>query len=183
MKRQNQHARRAASFKPRGYDGWYAKRKFNRAFEYREGQGVPADPAEAFRLTAEAARAGHHAAVLNMGWYYLDGIGVEADIDQARSWYRKSARQGDPRAMLGLAIIEMEAGRFDLAAEWLRRAIAEDHADARFVLGKLYWRGRGVPMDRKLAMVLFTEAARAKVPEAQRVIRFFTYLKKRARRR
>jgi hypothetical protein len=32
-------------------------------------------------------------------------------------------------------------------------------------------------------MVLFTEAARAKVPEAQRVLRFFAHLKKRASRR
>ncbi|HEY3351687.1 MAG TPA: tetratricopeptide repeat protein [Polyangia bacterium] len=183
MKRQQRHRGRTGPFKSRSHDAWYPRWKFNRALDYEQGQDVQADPAEAIRLMTEAAEKGNREALLHLGWCFLNGVGVAMDLDQARFWYRKSARRGEPRAMYSLADIEIEAHNFELATEWLRGAIATNYADARFLLGKLYWRGWGVPQDRKQAMVLFTEAARAKVPEAQRVLRFFEYRIKRARQR
>jgi TPR repeat protein len=183
MKRPLHRRGRAAVVWHRGFSGRPAARSYDKSLDALHGEHRPLDEDESFRLNAEAARAGMHDAVLAMGWYYLNGIGVERDLEQARFWYRKSARQGDPSAMYSLGIIEAQERRFELAVDWFRRAIAAGHDRSRFKLGTLYWHGRGVPPDRKEAMVLITEAARAKVPEAQRVLRFFEYRVKLARHR
>lgn len=55
--------------------------------------------AEAVRLLAVAAEAGHAVAQYMLGARYLDGDGVEADRETAVAWLQKAAAQGDAEAI------------------------------------------------------------------------------------
>ncbi|HEY5330996.1 MAG TPA: tetratricopeptide repeat protein [Acidobacteriaceae bacterium] len=136
---------------------------------------VDDNEAEAFRLNELAAHEGMHDAVLAMGWFYLNGVGVPEDENEAYKWYRKSARQGDARALFSLGQIAYWKSDFAAALTWFTRAEDKQHHRSQFWLGKMYWRGNGVPQNRKRARQLFAEAARKKVTEAQRTIRFLDY--------
>jgi len=147
---------------------------YNRSLQSLTGQHAQEDAHKAFILNSQAAESGMRDAVLAMGWFYLNGLGVEQDIVQARRWYRKSARQGDSRAMFSLGQMAYDERDFADAGVWFRRAIGKGHARSFFWLGKLYWRGYGVPEDRKQAVALFQKAGANKVLEAQRVLRFLS---------
>jgi TPR repeat protein len=131
---------------------------------------------EAFALNLRASEQGMHDAVLAMGWFYLNGVGVEADEEEALRWYRKSARQGEPRAMFSLGYIAYVQRDFSEALSWFTRAIEKGHDRSKYWIGKMYWRGQGVSQDRKRARALFSEAASKKVTEAQRAIRFLSFV-------
>jgi len=146
-------------------------RLYNLSLNYLDGLSVQKDLKKSFELNAQAAETGYHDAVLAMGWYYLNGCGVTEDIDMAKFWYRKSARQGDPRAMFSLGQIAYTEKDSD-AGVWFQRALKAGHFRSGYWLGKLYWHGQGVDTDKKKAMQLFTEAARKKVKEAQRTLRW-----------
>ena len=143
---------------------------YNRSLEFLTGEGVAKDEEQAFRLNADSAKLGYGDAVLAMGWFYLNGTGVPRDLELARKWYKKSARKGDPRAMFSLGQMAYDARDFADALLWFNRAIEKGHARSVFWLGKLYWHGRGVVQDKKRASGLFRNAARKKVPEAQRAL-------------
>jgi len=168
------------SHKPRAGDKgsrhrWnYSFRLYNHSLQCLEGQGAPQDPRKAFLLNAQAAESGMCDAVLAMGWFYLNGVGVEKDSQQARRWYRKSARQGDPRAMFSLGQMAYDQQEFEDALVWFTRAADKGHARSLFWIGKLFWRGHGVPMDKKHAVTLFQKAAAEKVPAAQRLLKFLS---------
>jgi hypothetical protein len=142
--------------------------------ECLDGQNAREDPQKSFRLNAQAAESGLHDAVLAMGWFYLNGVGVEQDIEQAKRWYRKSARQGDTRAMFTLWQIACDQRDHVDAMKWFRRAADKGHAKALFCIGKLFWRGHGVPIDKKYAMSLFQKTASEKVQVAQRTLKFLS---------
>lgn len=153
---------------------WYPSFLYNRSLESLTGQHAREDAEKAFSLNAQAAESGMHDAVLAMGWFYLNGVGVERDIERARQWYRKSARQGDPRAMFSLGQMAYDDRNYADAEIWFKRAVENGHAVSLFWLGKLYWRGNGVPEDQKQAISMFQQAAGRKVPAAQRLLRFLS---------
>jgi TPR repeat protein len=152
----------------------YPSYLYNRSLESLDGRGAPEDARKAFLLNAQAAESGMRDAVLAMGWFYLNGVGVEQDAEQAKHWYRKSARQGDPLAMFSLGQMAYDQRDHADALVWFRRAADKGHAKSLFWIGKLFWRGQGVPVDRKQAMVLFQKAAVEKVPAARRVLKFLS---------
>jgi TPR repeat protein len=149
---------------------------YNRSLRLRDD-----NDAEAFRLNRIAAEDGMHDAVLAMGWFYLNGVGVEADEDEAIRWYRRSARQGEPRAMFSLGYIAHSRKDFAEALKWFERALSKNHHRSGFWMGKIYWRGQGVDRDRKRAQSYFAQAAQRKVVEAQRAVRFLSFLSNRKR--
>jgi TPR repeat protein len=63
---------------------------------------------------------------------------------------------------------------FGDALTWFRRASDKGHWRSLFWVGKLYWHGRGVALDKKHATTLFQRAAKKKVREAQRALRFLS---------
>jgi TPR repeat protein len=151
---------------------WQQNLLYNQSLDLLEGRGVAKDPELAFRLNAEAAAEGHADAVLAMGWFYLNGVGVTRDIESARTWYRDSARRGEKRAMFSLGQIAYDEDDYADALVWFRRASDAGHHRSLYFLGRHYWRGHGVERDRKEALRYFHRAARHKVKEAQRVLRF-----------
>lgn len=152
----------------------YPSYLYSRSLASLDGKGEPEDPRKSFLLNAQAAKSGLRDAVLAMGWFYLNGVGVDQDREQAKRWYRKSARQGDPMAMFSLGQMAYDERDYADALVWFRRAADKGHARSLFCIGKLFWRGHGVPMDRKYAMSLFQKAAVDKVPVARRVLRFLS---------
>lgn len=146
---------------------------YNESLELLQGQGVAQDAKRAFALNAKAARGGHADAILAMGWFYLNGIGVERDVKKAKNWYRDSARRGEPKAMFSLGQIACDERNFKDARRWFTRASEAGHARSLYWLGRLYWRGHGVERDQRHAKKLFYQAATRKVPEAQRLLRFW----------
>jgi TPR repeat protein len=155
---------------------------YNRSLESLTGLRAREDEHQSFMLNSQAAESGMRDAVLAMGWFYLNGVGVEQDMEQARRWYRKSARQGDSRAMFSLGQMAYDERDFADAQVWFRRASDKGHARSLFWLGKLYWRGYGVSEDRKQAMALFQKAAANKIPEARRVLRFWSRKSRQSKR-
>ena len=131
---------------------------------------------EAFALNQRAAEQGMHDAILAMGWFYLNGVGVEADEEEAVRWYRRSARQGDPRAMFSLGYIAYVSRDFTEALKWFTRADEKRHDRSKYWIAKMYWRGQGVDQDRRRAKLLFSQAASKKVNEAQRTVRFLSFV-------
>jgi hypothetical protein len=68
---------------------------------------------------------------------------------------------------LDLAISEMEGGRYDAAATYLRRGVSDGDLRCNFVLGLLTLEGKGAERDATLASDLLRKAARAGLPSAQ----------------
>lgn len=147
---------------------------YNQSYKYLIGQGVAKDEQHSFTLNSKAAYLGHADAILAMGWYYLNGIGVERDLERARKWYRDSARRGDTWAMFSLGQIAYEERDYVEAHIWFKRAYEAKHVRSLYYLGRLYWRGQGVDMDKPEAMRCFHRAAGLNVKEAKRVLKFLT---------
>lgn len=156
---------------------------YNESLALLEGHGVAKDERRSFELNQTAARGGHADATLAMGWYYLNGVGVERSARDAINWYRRSARKGEPRAMFSLGFIAYGQGDWGDAHIWFRRAADAGHHRALFWLGKLHWRGRAVPKSQSEAMRLIHLAARKRVPDATRALRWLTFLNKLAQRK
>jgi TPR repeat protein len=77
--------------------------QFNLGQMHRLGDGVPPNPAEAFRWYLKAAEAGHPGAQNNLGMSYLEGVGTAKDPEKARHWLEKAAAQGFQKAKETLA--------------------------------------------------------------------------------
>ena len=143
-----------------------------------EGKGVQKNEQRSFEINRTAAIKGHADAILAMGWFYINGIGVERSISDAITWYRQSARKGDPRAMFSLGFIAYEQKDWTDALTWFRRAADLGHHRSLFWIGKLHWRGYAAKKSRSEAMRLFHLAAKKKVPDATRALRWLTVLNK-----
>lgn len=79
--------------------------KYELAFLYKNGLGVPQDSGKAVAVLREAAEAGMADAQTTLGSWYASGDGVSEDPATAVSWYRRAAAQGDNNGaiLLGLA--------------------------------------------------------------------------------
>lgn len=134
--------------------------------------GHPVDDARAFVVNAQAAAMGLPDAILAMGWFYFNGLGTPQDLRQAERWYRRSARLGEPKAMFSLGQIAYAEEMFEVAQRWFELAHKNGHVRSLYWLGKLHWRGQGVPCDHVKAIKLFEQAAHSNDPEAMRLMRF-----------
>ena len=114
-----------------------------------------------------------------MGWYFIRGVGVERDIEKAKKWYRKSARQGESRAMFSLGQAAYVEKDFSESLIWFKRAEKAGHSRSSYYIGRQFWNGQGVAQNRKEAIRLFQIAAKEKVQEAVRLLKYFRSKKSR----
>lgn len=77
---------------------------------YRQGRGVPRDPAKAVYWFERAADGGLDRAMLNLAAMYLSGDGVKRDDTLAARWLARAAEMGSPIAAYNLGLL-YEAGR------------------------------------------------------------------------
>jgi TPR repeat protein len=101
---------------------------------------------------------------------YLNGLKAyqERDFVLAIKLWHPLASAGDARAQVGIAICLLygSVGRGNLikndypaAIEWLRKAVAQNDADAQFHLAQCYEKARGVSLNGALAIELYLRAA------------------------
>jgi localization factor PodJL len=114
-----------------------------------DGDGVPANPADAAKWLERAAGQGQAVAQYRLGAVYERGQGVTANPATATHWYQLAANQGNRKAMHNLAVAYASgaAGKKDMAeaARWFAKGAALGLADSQFNLAVLYERGDGVP--------------------------------------
>ena len=147
---------------------------YNQSLDFLQGKNTPQDSEKSFALNLKAANGGYRDAVLAMGWYYLGGVGVERNLEKAKKWYRKSARHGEAKAMFSLGRIARIEQDFKDSLAWFNRAASAGHARSLYYIGSQYWHGHGVQQDKKKAMNFFHIAAKKKVKEALRVLKYFS---------
>ena len=68
-----------------------------------DGDGVEADPSEAFRWYSLSAAQGNPYAMTNLGNLYQTGTGTEKDLAEAVRWYEEAVEAGSATAMFLLA--------------------------------------------------------------------------------
>ncbi|MCG5513135.1 tetratricopeptide repeat protein [Ectothiorhodospira shaposhnikovii] len=69
------------------------------------------------------------------------------------------ADQGEAEAQNDVALILMDADRYDLAIHWLRLAARQEYPDAMHWLGRCYVSGQGVDKDEQEGMAWIRRAA------------------------
>lgn len=118
---------------------------------YRLGEGVPQDEILARLWTKRAARAGHVAAMNNLGQMLEMGIGGPEDQADAARWYASAAEAGIPQAQHSLAMMLFEGRgteRDSAEAERLLRLSARaGHPAAAADLAFHIWDGDIAPQD------------------------------------
>jgi hypothetical protein len=133
----------------RAASGKNARAAFMLSFMYQSGEGVPHDPAEAFRLMRIAAELGDLRAQYFLGTFYYQGFGTELDRQTAGAWFRKSAENGNADAQLayGMLLLSGDGVAVDKAQaiEWLAKASKQGNSRAREVMQELLaYRGLSV---------------------------------------
>jgi TPR repeat protein len=94
----------------RAADAGIPEAQYALATLYKEGRGVPKDPAEAARLLGLASRAGNLDAQVEYAIAVFNGAGVVQDEAAAAALMRKAATRGSPIAQNRLARM-LAAGR------------------------------------------------------------------------
>ena len=99
----------------------------------------------AFELFSICAAQESDGCMLDLGYFYDEGIGTVANKKQAMYWYKKAYRLGSSSAAASnIAILYREQGRFNLTAQWFRRATQLNDGDAEIELAKLLIAGKGI---------------------------------------
>lgn len=128
-----------------------AKAELIVGLKYLDGDGVPANEAEAAKWLTKAAEAGEPVAEYRLGTLYERGRGVPADAAKAARWYQAAANLGSRKAMHNLAVAYAEgAGMkkdYTEASRWFLKAANLGLSDSQFNLAVLYERGLGVPQN------------------------------------
>lgn len=140
---------------------------------YSEGSGVPRDIEQAAEWYRKAAEQGKVNSQYRLGdlydfrgklsprCCYLRCPDKEEALKQAEDWYRKAAEQGhaDAQFELGTMLCYRSVEETEQSAEWFRKAAEQGHPEAQERLGFMYFGGRGVPTNKKLAEEWISKAA------------------------
>ncbi len=137
---------------------------------YRQGRGVPRDPAWAVTLYRLSADWGDARGQFALAVSCERGIGTDTDMAEAIRRYEQAAMAGYAPAQNNLGgCYEHGIGvaRNELTAvEWYIRAAEAGLPEAMCRLGLCYECGRGVPTDTDHARALYAKAAKAGNPYA-----------------
>jgi TonB family protein len=130
---------------------------------YREGVGVPRDPAEAAKWLRKAADKDDARAQSSLAALYASGQGVPQSDKEAVKWFKKAANGGDKSGQLALGVLYANGRGVSKdaleAVKWYRAAAEQGDALAQFALGSVYERGLGkVRPDPAESVVWYTKA-------------------------
>lgn len=143
---------------------------------YINGQGVPADPAAAFRWMKAAAENGFTASYYPLAYKYHAGTGTTADPAQALFWARKAAEvPNDQQAQAQDLVRQLESadderrfqqgvqdyrtGRYNEAFSIFKELAEKGLVAAMFNLSVCYGRGAGTVKDPQAAFSWLTKSA------------------------
>jgi len=146
----------------RAADGGDREALYHLALLYRDGEGVPRDPAKALELLGRSARQGFSRAQTEYARFFVTGLAGPPDYAQAREWYRKAIAQDNYLAMneLGLMYMRGLGGPNDYGeAMVLFTRGSRYSAPAMSNMALLYELGWGTPQNLIEACALYTVAA------------------------
>src|SRR5579862_3241724 len=128
---------------------------------HAEGKAPQADVTKAPGWFRKAAEAGNAAGEYNLGVCHRLGLGLPKDDAEARRWYELAAAQDFPSARLALAdmLVQRGDGSEDARAAELYAGLTDIYPHAWYGLGLLRASGRGLPLDRKIAIECFRRSA------------------------
>ena len=125
------------------------------------------DPAAAFRLRVEAAKAGSVWALEAVGWHYWTGTGVAADRSAALDFYYLAILGRSWSATIPYARLLAEVGRPEDCDKVLQDGVALGFAPAYFWLAWLRYRRDSTVTVRRKVWPLLEYAARQGHPAAR----------------
>jgi hypothetical protein len=139
----------------------------------RDGLAVAADPARAKQLFEQCrpqmtklAEAGDATAACRLGVMFGEGNGVAKDPEKSREWFTRAAAHNHAPSQCILGGLAREAGKFDEAAAWWRKAAEKGNARAQLSLAVLLSQGKGVAKDDAAAVTWARQAAERNEPIA-----------------
>lgn len=143
-------------------DGGDAAAQFSLGWVYLNGNVVQRDDALGSQWIRRSAAQGHTVAINDMGWLMENGRGVSTDLAAAAEWYRKGAEAGlgQSQANYGRVLLDGIGVAKDTAKgrALLLKAVDQNRPDASYVLGLMYEKGKGVPVDRTQAAQWYRKA-------------------------
>lgn len=129
---------------------------------YMMGRGVEVDYDKAFSLFESSCKYEPNSCYhLSRCYYY--GLGCNKDLDKALYWALVSVDYGIDNAIYDVSLIYYDLEKYDEAYEWVS-IIAEPGREnkncqeltrAQYLLGWLYFYGKGTQMDREKARIIF----------------------------
>ena len=149
------------------------------------GQGVIKNEEEAYIWFKKAAEQGNAEAQYKLGNCYLTGQGITKNEEEAHLWFKKAVEQGNETAKKKLNEIEdlkrrkisdtefklatdyQNSGNTLLAIEHYEKAASLGSAEAQLNLGRMYFYGKGVKIDKRKAGEWYRKAAENGNAQAQ----------------
>lgn len=120
---------------PKAVDSQRAEDLFEEGYAYDTGSGRAKDDVQAAKYYQMAVDAGSIEAARNLAGMYGSGRGVPLDNEKAGALFRMAAEGGDAQAQYALA--NWYITDRDEKLVWLRKAAAQNHAEAIALLAQL----------------------------------------------
>ncbi len=155
---------------------------------YEKAVGVGCDENEAFKWYRRSAEGGYAPAQFTLGYSHQGRGRLDYDHDEVLKWYGKASDQGYAKAQFNLGCYydhgQGESGKlvpggptvwtkFGVprnpaeALKWYRKAAENGHAQAQYLMGKIYHSGKEVPEDHAQAVMWWRKASEQGHPESQ----------------
>jgi TPR repeat protein len=159
--------KKAMDFYMKAADGGSVHAMVNAGHHYENTN----QPAKGVALYKKAANLGYAMAQYNLGNNYLYGQGVKQSYADAAHWFEKAALQGYREAQANYAnILNNGYGAVEVnvleAEKWYLCAANQGDAMAMCSLGKMYMRGRVIPVNMAKAKYWFKKSAAGGEKEA-----------------
>ncbi len=110
-------------------------------------------------LYKKLAREGNAEAQRKLGIIYLNGLGTKKNFPKAIKLLKSAAVQGDVEAMTSLGDYYMEQNDFENALKNYQTGAMRGDPNAMYKVGIIYYDGKGVSPNYKLAMDWFLKAS------------------------
>ena len=136
---------------------------------FRGTNGYRQDLIKARIIFKRAAEQGHSAANYDYAWMCTFGLGGHRNIEEAIYYYERAAEKGHVISMVELAQLyqEPECRNYQKAYEWAQKGAATGDPTGEFVLGNLYFFGRGCETDMDKAVICYKKALQHGVYQAK----------------
>lgn len=140
---------------------------------FRGPYGYRQNLTKARKLYQEAAILGHRDAQYDYAWMCEHGLGGCCDIPEAIKYFEMGAEQGHYLCMAELAVLyqEPECRDYEKAFDWAKKASKTGDTYSEFVLGNLYFFGRGCKYNIDEAVMHYQKALSLGINEAEFMIK------------
>jgi TPR repeat protein len=119
------------------------------------------NPVSAVQTLTSLADSGSAWSMLYLGYAFRSGTGVNIDVSKAVSWYRRAMDLGLLRAGYHLGRLYLDNQQYTDARITFERSAMDGFAPSTHFLGRIYFFGFGVPIDKARGRALLESASKA----------------------